>query len=49
MTEFMNISRYIELLSAMKCIRDTTHKDHIKRHYYYSHGEINPYRIIPIG
>lgn len=23
--------------------------DHIKRHYYYTHDDINPTRIVPIG
>jgi putative glutathione S-transferase len=23
--------------------------DHIKRHYYMTHDEINPTRIVPIG
>jgi len=23
--------------------------DHIKRHYYMTHGDINPTRIVPIG
>jgi putative glutathione S-transferase len=23
--------------------------DHIKRHYYYTHDDINPTRIVPLG
>jgi len=23
--------------------------DHIKRHYYFTHDDINPTRIVPIG
>jgi len=23
--------------------------DHIKRHYYVTHGDINPTRIVPLG
>jgi putative glutathione S-transferase len=30
-------------------IKDSWNIDHIKRHYYYSHEQINPYRIIPKG
>jgi putative glutathione S-transferase len=22
---------------------------HIKRHYYYSHDNINPHRVVPLG
>jgi putative glutathione S-transferase len=28
---------------------DTVNFDHIKRHYYYVHHEINPTRIVPVG
>ncbi len=30
-------------------IAETVNFDHIKRHYYITHGEINPTRIVPIG
>lgn len=30
-------------------IADTVNLDHIKQHYYYSHPEINPTRIVPKG
>lgn len=30
-------------------VAETVHLDHIARHYYYSHGGINPTRIVPIG
>jgi putative glutathione S-transferase len=23
--------------------------DHIKRHYYYTHDDLNPSRIVPVG
>ena len=28
---------------------ETVHFDHIKRHYYMTHGEINPTRLVPLG
>lgn len=28
---------------------ETVDFDHIKRHYYYTHDDINPTRIVPIG
>ena len=34
---------------AIPAVEETFHPDHIKRHYYYSHAQINPYRIIPKG
>ena len=30
-------------------IAETVNFDHIKRHYYMTHTEINPTRIVPIG
>ncbi len=29
-------------------ISDTANFDHIKRHYYMTHEEINPSRIVPV-
>jgi len=40
---------YRKRLYAMDEFTNTTHFDHIKRHYFYSHETINPYRIIPVG
>ena len=36
-------------LLKVPAIKDTFNIDHIKRHYFYSHESINPYRIIPKG
>ena len=47
--DYKNLSRYTKNLYELKAIKSTTHFDHIKRHYYYSHEMINPYRIIPKG
>ena len=50
-----NISRIIDYKNLLQdmlevpAIKDTCNIDHIKRHYYYSHEQINPYRIIPKG
>ena len=30
-------------------VRETVNIDHIRRHYYMTHEEINPTRIVPIG
>ena len=47
--EFKNISSYVKRMFNNPAINTTTNFDHIKRHYYYSHEHINPYRIIPLG
>jgi putative glutathione S-transferase len=48
-SEYKNINNYMKTLFENNAIKSTTNFDHIKRHYYYSHEHINPYRIIPIG
>lgn len=49
MTQYPNIMRYLRDLYKIEAIRNTTHMDHIKRHYYTSHEILNPYAIIPVG
>jgi putative glutathione S-transferase len=34
---------------AIPGIAPTVNFDHIKRHYYMTHEEINPTRIVPLG
>jgi len=48
-SEYPNLKRYLNKLFEMPAISETTHFEHIKRHYYYSHESINPHRIIPVG
>ncbi len=48
-TDYKNISSYTRRLFEMNEIKETTNFEHIKRHYYYSHDFINPYRIVPLG
>jgi len=48
-SEYKNISRYLRNLLEEDAIKSTTNFEHIKRHYFYSHENINPFRIIPIG
>jgi putative glutathione S-transferase len=33
----------------MPGVSDTVHFDHIKDHYYRSHGSINPTGVVPAG
>ena len=47
--DYKNLLRYTKELYEIKGIKESTNFDHIKRHYFYSHNSINPYRIIPEG
>jgi len=47
--DYKNLSRYTRDLYELSAVKETNNFDHIKRHYYYSHETINPYRIIPRG
>ena len=46
--EYKNLSRYLEKMKSIPAIAETTNMEHIKRHYYYSHRELNPYGLIPL-
>jgi len=48
--DYPHLFRYLRhAYDTIDAIQQTTHFDHIKRHYYYSHPTLNPYRIIPQG
>jgi len=47
--DFPNLWAYARELYQWPGVADTIHFDHIVRHYQYSHGTINPHRIIPIN
>jgi putative glutathione S-transferase len=47
--EYKNLSRYLCSLYKLKAFFETTNFDHIKEHYYFSHKEINPTQIVPLG
>lgn len=44
-----NLQGYLMDLYQLPGIADTVNFDHIKRHYYVTHTQINPTRIVPIG
>jgi putative glutathione S-transferase len=46
---YPNLSHYLRELYQWPGIKETVDFDHIKRHYYYSHDNINPTRIVPHG
>jgi putative glutathione S-transferase len=47
--DYPNLDGYLRDLFQQPGIRETVNFDHIKRHYYMTHDEINPTRIVPIG
>ncbi len=48
-TDYPNLWGYVRDLYQYEGIAETVDFDHIKRHYYCTHEEINPTRIVPIG
>ncbi len=40
---------YLRDLLSVPGVRQTVNLDHIKRHYYMTHPQINPSRVVPIG
>jgi putative glutathione S-transferase len=47
--DYPNLSGYLRDLYQFRNVASTVDFDHIKRHYYMTHDEINPTRIVPIG
>lgn len=46
---YRHLSGYLRDLYQQPGIADTVNFDHIKRHYYITHDDINPTRIVPRG
>ena len=47
--DYPALSAYVGRMMAMPEVAGTVHMDHIKRHYYESHRQINPTGIVPLG
>jgi putative glutathione S-transferase len=47
--DYPNLSGYLRDLYQIPGVAETVRLDQIKRHYYYTHTELNPSRIIPLG
>ena len=47
--DYPNLYGYLRDLYQYDDIAATVDFDHIKRHYYATHDDINPTRIVPIG
>jgi putative glutathione S-transferase len=47
--DYPNLQGYLMDLYQQPGIAKTVNLDHIKRHYYFTHDDINPTRIVPLG
>ena len=47
--DYENLQGYLMDLYQQPGVAETVNFDHIKRHYYITHDDINPTRIVPIG
>ncbi|HKR79631.1 MAG TPA: glutathione S-transferase family protein [Nitrospira sp.] len=47
--DYRNLFGYLKDLYQVDGVAGTVHFDHIKRHYYITHTDINPTRIVPLG
>jgi putative glutathione S-transferase len=47
--DYPNVSNYLRELYQIPGVAETVSLDHIKRHYYGSHRNINPTGIVPLG
>jgi len=47
--DYPNLFGYLKDLYQIPGIAQTVDFDHIKRHYYITHDDINPTRLVPIG
>lgn len=46
---YLNLPDYLRYLYQQPGIAETVNFDHIKRHYYITHDDINPTGIVPLG
>ena len=47
--DYPHLQAHTEALYRVPGVADTVNFDHIKGHYYRTHDEINPTRIVPVG
>ncbi|CAA9490845.1 MAG: Glutathione S-transferase, omega [uncultured Solirubrobacteraceae bacterium] len=47
--DYPNLFGYLRDLYQTPGVAETVDFDHIKRHYYVTHGDINPTRVVPVG
>ena len=49
LADYPNLWAYTRELYQVPGVADTVHMDHIKDHYYRSHGSLNPSGVVPAG
>lgn len=49
LVDFPNLFGYLKDLYQYDGVAETVNMDHIKRHYYITHDDINPTGIVPLG
>lgn len=49
LVDYPNLWAYTRDIYQRPGVAETVHMDHIKTHYYASHGSINPTGIVPVG
>ena len=47
--DYPNLWGYTQDLYQLPGVAETVNMDHIKRHYYMTHGSLNPSRVVPLG
>jgi putative glutathione S-transferase len=47
--EYPNLWNYTKELYQLPGVAETVNMDHVRRHYYGSHGDLNPKRIVAVG
>jgi len=47
--DYPHLQAYLERIYRLPGVAQTVNFDHIKRHYYYTHDDINPTRLVPVG
>ena len=47
--DYPNLWNYLKDIYQYPGVKETCNFDHIKRHYYMSHPNVNPTKIVPIG
>ncbi|MAS94984.1 MAG: glutathione-dependent reductase [Verrucomicrobiales bacterium] len=47
--DYPNLSRFVDRFRSLEGVEATINFDHIKRHYYVTHDDINPTGIVPVG
>lgn len=47
--DYPNLTSFLKRMLNVEGVRETCDWNHIKSHYFWSHENINPYRIVPRG